>query len=55
MDTGNEQEKECKEKSISLIEAKEIIIGYLDNYKISFRNDEIKKYLSPQELWIRQF
>ena len=54
-DVSNKNEEECKEKSISLIKAKEVIMDYLENYKISFKKDEIKKYLTPQEIWMRQF
>jgi DnaJ-class molecular chaperone len=54
-DTGRGRGDAGKEKSISLIKAKKIIMDYLDNYKISFGKDEIEKYLSPHELWMRQF
>jgi hypothetical protein len=54
-DTSHEKGETSKEKSISLIKAKKIIMDYIDNYKISFGKDEIEKYLSPQELWMLQF
>lgn len=54
-DSSKQTGEECKEKSISLIKAREIIIDYLENYKISFKKEEIEKYISPRELWMRQF
>ncbi|MBN2442890.1 MAG: hypothetical protein JXJ04_16145 [Spirochaetales bacterium] len=54
-DTGKHSAEECKEKSIHLIAAKEIIMNYLDNYKISFKEDEIEKYKSPEEFWMSRF
>ncbi|MBN2532904.1 MAG: hypothetical protein JXB88_08435 [Spirochaetales bacterium] len=50
------QDKEIAgEKSISLIKAKEIIMEYIENYKISFDKEEIEKYLSPGEVWMNRF
>ena len=54
-DVCNKDEEISKEKSISLIKAKEVIMEYLENYKISFEKAEIEKYLSPQEIWMSQF
>lgn len=42
-------------KSISLIEAKKIIMDYCENYKISFKQNEIDKYEKPEEFWERRF
>jgi len=54
-DVSNKNDEESKKKSVALIKAKEIIMDYLDNYKISFEKDEIEKYFSPQELWMNRF
>jgi hypothetical protein len=54
-DTSKQTGEECNEKSISLIKARELIMDYLGNYKISFKKEEIEKYISPRELWMRQF
>jgi curved DNA-binding protein CbpA len=42
-------------KSITLLKAKKIIMDYCENYKISFSEQEINKYLSPEELWAKKF
>lgn len=54
-DTSKQTGEEFKKKSISLIKARKIIMDYLENYKISFKKEEIEKYISPGELWMRQF
>jgi len=54
-DISKKKEETAKEKSISLLKAKKIIMDYLNNYKISFEKHEIEKYLPVQELWMRQF
>jgi hypothetical protein len=54
-DTAGKDQKDAKEKSISLIAAKKLIMDYIDNYRISFKKEEIAKHLSPEEFWMRQF
>jgi preprotein translocase subunit Sec63 len=54
-DTCDKGDVNSNEKSMELIKAKQIILGYCDEYRISFHKDEIKKYLPPEELWSRQF
>ena len=54
-DTGGDNQALKEEKSISLIKAKKAIMGYVEKYRISFKADEVEKYLSPHERWIQQF
>ncbi|MEJ2665116.1 MAG: hypothetical protein P8107_13925 [Spirochaetia bacterium] len=54
-DTARKQGRNNNDKAIAVIKAREILMNYLDNYKISFEKTEIEKYLSPQEQWMRQF
>ena len=53
---ASKEEKDIyHKKSISLIEAKKIIMDYCDNYKISFKQDEVGKYENPEEFWNSHF
>ena len=54
-DTSKKSGEESKEKSIDVIKAKEVIMGYLEDYRISFKKDEVQKYLSPRERWMNRF
>jgi DnaJ-class molecular chaperone len=54
-DVSDKKEETAREKSISLLKAKKIIMDYVDNYKISFEKYEIEKYLPPDELWMQRF
>jgi hypothetical protein len=54
-DHCKENKELCKEKSITLIKAKNIIMDYCEHYKISFTVNEIEKYLTPEEFWTHRF
>jgi hypothetical protein len=54
-DTARKHDKGNNEKSITVIKAREVLMNYLDNYRISFEKAEIEKYLPPQERWMRRF
>ena len=54
-DLHKENEEICKEKTIEIIDAYRIIMDYCDNYKFSFSKEEIEKYMSPEEFWVKQF
>ena len=45
----------CKEKAEKLIESYKIIMEYCNNYKFSFKQDEVEKYLSRDEWWLSRF
>jgi len=38
-----------------IIEAYKVIISYCEQYKYSFEEDEVKKYLSDEEWWFERF
>jgi preprotein translocase subunit Sec63 len=44
-----------KQKTIEIINAYRIIMGYCEQYSFSFSKEEIKKYISPEELWAKQY
>ncbi|MBN1525846.1 MAG: hypothetical protein JW904_15315 [Spirochaetales bacterium] len=54
-DVSEKNEADSKEKSIVLLQAKKVLMDYMDAYKISFEKKEVEKYLSPGERWMSQF
>ena len=44
-----------KQKTIEIIKAHRIIMDYCEQYRFSFSKEEIEKYISPEELWAKQF
>ena len=44
-----------KQKTIEIINAYRIIMDYCEQYRFSFSKEEIKKYMSPEELWAKQY
>jgi DnaJ-class molecular chaperone len=50
---GNESVR--KQKTIEIISAYRIIMDYCEQYRFSFSKEEIEKYISPEELWEKQF
>lgn len=49
-------EKEIsRKKSEEIINSYKIIMNYCDNYRFSFRREEVEKYISKEELWKKQF
>jgi DnaJ-class molecular chaperone len=44
-----------KEKTIEIINAYRIIMDYCEQYRFSFSREEVEKYISPEELWTKQF
>ena len=47
--------KKEKEKMQSIIKAYREIMNYCSNYEYSFHEDEVKKYISYDELWDLKF
>jgi DnaJ-class molecular chaperone len=45
----------CKEKTIAILNAYGIIMDYCEQYRFSFSMEEVEKYISPEELWTKQF
>ncbi len=54
-DTGVDQAGKRREKTEALLNAKKVIMEYCDEYKISFAEDEVKKYLPQSERWMKRF
>lgn len=54
-DVCKKDKESCKQKSIEIIKAYEIIMNYCNNYKFSFNKEEVNKYLSPKETWKERF
>ncbi len=44
-----------KEKTTEILNAYRIIMDYCDQYRFSFSKEEVEKYISPEELWSKQF
>ncbi len=44
-----------KEKTIEILNAYRIIMDYCEYYRFSFSREEVEKYISPEELWAKQF
>jgi preprotein translocase subunit Sec63 len=54
-DLCGKNEESRKEKTIEIIHAYRTIINYCEQYRFSFSKEEIEKYISPEELWTKQF
>jgi len=54
-DLCKENEEISKEKTIEIINAFKTIMYYCENYKFSFSQEEIEKYLSADEFWKKRF
>jgi DnaJ-class molecular chaperone len=54
-DLCKENETIRQQKTIEVINAYIIIMDYCEHYRFSFSKEEIEKYISPEELWTRQF
>lgn len=50
-----ENEATRKEKTIEILNAYRIIMNYCELYRFSFSKEEVEKYMSPEELWAKQF
>jgi DnaJ-class molecular chaperone len=50
---GNEDIR--KEKTIEIINAYRIIMDYCEQYRFSFSQEEIEKYISADEFWAKRF
>lgn len=54
-DLCRENETVRSEKTIEIITAYKVIMEYCEQYRFSFTREEVEKYLSPEELWEKQF
>ncbi len=54
-DKCREDQKTCREMTDKIIQAHKIIIDYCNRYSFSFDKNEVEKYLSAQEWWLKKF
>ena len=54
-DKCKEEPELCREKSEEIIRAYRLIKEYCDNYKFSFRKEEVEQHLSAEEWWLKTF
>ena len=54
-DKCNENKDKCTEMTRKIIAAHKTIIDYCNQYKYSFAEEEIKKYLSKEDWWFERF
>jgi len=45
----------CHEMSSKIIEAYKTIMAYCNQYKYSFAEEEVRRYLSDEEWWMERF
>jgi len=54
-DVCQEKPEVCRKKAEELIRAYKTIMEYCDNYKFSFKKEEVMKYLNIDEFWKYRF
>jgi preprotein translocase subunit Sec63 len=54
-DINRENLDQCDEMTKKIVNSYTIILGYCTEYKISFSQEEVKKYLSEEEWWSDRF
>jgi hypothetical protein len=54
-DLSKENEDVRREKTIEIIKAYRAIMSYCEGYKFSFSKEEVEKYVSPEEDWLKRF
>jgi preprotein translocase subunit Sec63 len=50
-----DKKERCHEMTTKIIAAYTRIMSYCDQYKISFAQQDVKEYLSPEEWWFERF
>ena len=54
-DHCNDSPERCKEMAQKITEAYRIILDYCANYRYSFTQEEVDKYLSEEEWWYQRY
>ena len=54
-DRCHHDQERCKEMSAKIIVAYRTIVKFCDQYRFSFSQDEVRKYLSDKEWWSDRF
>jgi hypothetical protein len=45
----------CHQRTQRILEAQALLNAYCDGYRFSFAREEVEKYLSPEEWWLKRF
>ena len=54
-DKCRQDSDQCIEMTKKLVAAYETIVSYCDHYSFSFAREEVAKYLSGQDWWMKRF
>ena len=54
-DTSEENKEICSEMTQKIISAYNLLMDYCLNYLISFKKQDIEKYLKDEEWWLHRF
>ena len=54
-DRCQEDPERCKEMAATIIAAYRTLVSFCDQYRFSFRREEVHKYLSDREWWADRF
>ncbi len=54
-DFNLENKDQCEEMTRKIVNSYAIILGYCKQYKISFSQEEVQKYLSAEDWWFDRF
>jgi DnaJ-class molecular chaperone len=54
-DRCQEDDEKCNEMTRKITAAYNIVVAYCRQYRYSFAEEEVKKYLSPEEWWFERF
>jgi DnaJ-class molecular chaperone len=54
-DINRENKDQCDEMTKKIVKSYAIILSYCKQYKISFSQEEVKKYLTEEEWWNDRF
>lgn len=54
-DRCQKDQEHCKEMSAKIIAAYRTIVNFCDQYRFSFRQEEVHKYLTDKEWWSDRF
>jgi len=54
-DKCKENQEICREMTNNIIRAYKLISAYCNQYKFSFCRQEVEKYLSAEEWWLKKF
>jgi hypothetical protein len=54
-DLCGENKTACEKMTKKINQAYRYIIAYCDQYQFSFSREEVEKYISPEEWWIKRF